>query len=90
MDKMEEWEMLELNDVVEYSGYTSWEQTRLLLSCYVDSKKVHKLSDIIKFPWDKESSSTNQEISNDDINRLRQLSQAYIKNTLSKENGSTT
>lgn len=88
MDIMQEWEMIEFTDVVEYAGYSSWEQTRLLISCWVNSKKVKKLSDILKFPWDSDKNN-DIEISNEDINRLKKLSQNYIKNTLAKENAST-
>lgn len=81
MDKMEEWELLEFFDVLDYSEYISWEQTRLLLSCHADRKKVKKLTDIIEFPWDNENGNieTQKRISNEDINRLKELSKVYIK-----------
>lgn len=52
MDKMEEWEVVEFYNTLGYSGYFTYEQTRLLISTQVDHKKVHKLTDIMRFPWD--------------------------------------
>lgn len=82
MDSMAEWEVIEFYDVINYADYVTWEQTRLLLSCYVDHKKVKKLSDIMKFPWDNDriekSSDTN--ISNEDIERLKKMAQQISKN----------
>ena len=79
MDKLEEWEVLEFYDIIDYSEYASWEQTRLLMSMNVDHKKVKKLSDIIKFPWDEDYKKDDIEISADDIKRLKQMSEVYSK-----------
>lgn len=79
MDKLEEWEVLEFYDIIDYSDFASWEQTRLLMSMNVDHKKVKKLSDIIKFPWDKDYNKDDIEISADDIKRLKQMSEVYSK-----------
>ena len=80
MDKMEEWEVVELYDVVGYAEYSSWEQTRLILSCYADTKKVKKLSDIIKFPWDKDGQNDkSKEMTNEQRDKLRKMSEDYAK-----------
>lgn len=86
MDSMAEWEVIEFYDVIDYADYCTWEQTRLLLSCYVDHKKVKKLSDIIKFPWDsdKQKDEAEKEISKEDIERLKNLSQRMSKNMINK------
>lgn len=80
MDRMQEWEVADLYGVIDYADYHTWEQTRLLLSCYVDHKKVKKLTDIMKFPWDKEISKSDdgKEISTEDISRLRMLAQKQL------------
>lgn len=88
MDKMEEWEVIELYDVVNYSEYSSWEQTRLLLSCYVDHKKVKKMSDIMKFPWDPdyvEPDNDSIEISNEQIKKLKSMAAEFAKNLSQNE-----
>ena len=84
MDSMAEWEVIEFYDVINYADYVTWEQTRLLLSCYVDHKKVKKLSDIIKFPWDDEKihNEADKEITKEDIERLKNLSQRMSKNMM--------
>lgn len=81
MDKMEEWELVEFFDVLDYSGFNSWEQTRMLLSCYADRKKVKKLSDIIRFPWDAEykNNDKNIEISNEQIQHLKKKAEYFSK-----------
>lgn len=91
MDKMEEWELYEFFDVLNYADTTSWEQLRVLLSVYADKKKVHKLSDILKFPWDEEYNDKDVEISNEQVNDLKKKAALYLKYMNSNNtNGSTT
>lgn len=81
MDEMEEWEVMEFLDVINYADSVGWEQTRILLSCYADKKKVHKLSDIIEFPWDEDNKNNkDKEISNEEIIKLKQKASNYLKN----------
>ena len=91
MDKMQEYEIADFYSVLDYTDYQIWEQTRLLLSCHVDHKKVKKLTDIMKFPWDKDYSKQDKdiEISNEDVSRLRMLAQKQLdKNKIiEKTNG---
>lgn len=87
MDSMQEWEVAELYGAIEYADYHTWEQTRLLLSCHVDHKKVKKLTDIMKFPWDKEVTQTNNiEISKQDISRLGMLAEKLSQNKFIMKN----
>lgn len=67
MDKMEEWETAELINNLSYADAHSWEQTRLLLSCYVDHKKVKDIKDIMHFPWDPLKERTQDEMSEEEI-----------------------
>lgn len=91
MDKMQEYEIADFYSVLDYTDYQIWEQTRLLLSCHVDHRKVKKLTDIMKFPWDKDYSKKDKdiEISNEDVLRLRMLAQKQLdKNKIiEKTNG---
>ena len=89
MDKMQEYEIADFYSVLDYTDYQIWEQTRLLLSCHVDHRKVKKLTDIMKFPWDKDYSKKDIEISNEDVSRLRMLAQKQLdKNKIiEKTNG---
>lgn len=91
MDKMEEWELYEFFDVLNYAESASWERLRVLLSAFADKKKVHKLTDIVKFPWDEEYNDKDVEISNSDVQRLKDKAALYLKNmNSSNTNGSTT
>lgn len=57
----------------------SWEQARLISYVMVqcNSSKKLKPTDIIKFCWDEED-STSTSISNDDIRRLKEKAKQYI------------
>lgn len=62
----------------EYLAYKdSWEQSRLVayMVAQTNSTKQLKLSDILKFHWEKEDTDTA--ISNADVERLRNKAQQY-------------
>lgn len=90
MDKLEEWELLEFFDVLEYAEYIWWDAARFLFSSQLDTKKVKKLSDIVKFPWDNDQTKekSNIEITNEEIARMKKLQEEYLKK-LHPDNGST-
>lgn len=90
MDKMEEWELLEFFDVINYADSAPWDRLRVLLSAFSDKKKVHKLTDILKFPWDEEFEDRDIEMSNDDVARMKEKASAYLKYINNKTDGSTT
>lgn len=79
MDKMQDWEVAELYNVIPFCDYALWESTRMLLSTQVDHKKVKKLTDIITFAWDKEGTKKDTSMSNQDKARLKAMSEAYGK-----------
>ena len=66
MEKLQLWEVLELYNYLEYADSNAWEQTRLILSCWVDHKKVKKVQDIMKFPWDPLRERTQDEMSEEE------------------------
>ena len=91
MDKLEEWELLEFYDVIQYAEYIWWDTARFLFSSQLNMKKVGKLSDIITFPWDEnyiEKDEHDKEISNDDVARLKKKQEEYLKK-YNQQNGST-
>lgn len=62
----------------QYLAYKdSWEQARLVayMIAQTNSQKKLKLTDIIKFHWEKEESITT--ISNEDVDRLRERAKQY-------------
>jgi len=82
MDKMQQWELIDFTNVVEYSNASSWEQTRsiMYIIAQVNSKKKLSIKDIMHLPWDNNGASHNKEISNEDINRLELMAQRISKN----------
>lgn len=63
----------------EYLAYKdSWEQARLIayMIAQTNSTKRLKLSDILKFHWEKEDASDTS-LSNEDVERLRQKAKQY-------------
>lgn len=79
MDNIEEWEAMELVNVIEFAYTPQWEMTRLLLMPNADKKKVKKVTDLIEFPWDKEYTPKNKEISNEQIATLKSKANEMLK-----------
>lgn len=84
MDKMEEWEIQELYQLIQFSDVNDWERTRWLLYAIVqvNSKKKIKMEEILKLPWDEgyKSIKLDKEISNEQIAKLKEKSQYILKN----------
>lgn len=73
-------ELYEVKAVMEYeylSYKDSWEQSRLIayMIAQTNSTKRLKLTDILKFQWEKEDADTT--ISNEDMARLREKAKQY-------------
>lgn len=76
-------EMYEVKAVMEYEYYShkdDWEQARLIayMTAQVNSTKQLKVTDILKFYWEKENVAADNSISNADVERLRKKAQQYI------------
>lgn len=85
-------EFYEINAVLEYHYYKhkdGWEQARLIsyLIAQTNSKKQLTLQDIVKFYWeDNEEHDTS--ISTENINRLKKMSDNFLKKmNKKKKNG---
>ncbi len=88
MDKMQPYEAAEFFRYLSYVDMNGWEQTRLLISCWVDHKNVEKLSDIIKFPWDKDVNKDDyneQEVTQKEAKELEKLSSMIFEKYIKKE-----
>lgn len=73
-------ELYEVKAVMEYeylSYKDNWEQSRLIayMIAQTNSTKRLKLTDILKFQWEKEDADTT--ISNEDMARLREKAKQY-------------
>lgn len=69
-------------DNVGYTDRNQWESARLnaYVTAQVNSKKKLGVKDILTFNWEKEDEDTfekDYEISNEDINRLKELSKQW-------------
>lgn len=81
MDEMQDYEVSYMVESLEYADRNAWEMTRLLMyqNIQINSKKTINIKDIIKFKWDLEQDEQSQEISNNDIERLKQRANAISK-----------
>lgn len=73
MDRLEDWEVTDIYNMLQYADASDWEQTRWLMYviAQVNSKKQLKVDDILKFPWDGDSTKQDTTISDEEIERLR-------------------
>ena len=80
MDACQIWEINDIIDNLPYLDRNSWEQTRLLtyVEAQCHSTKKLDITDIIQFKWDRPNEK-NTEISNDDIQRLKNKSEMLQK-----------
>lgn len=77
LDRMELYEVKAVMDY-DYLAYKdSWEQSRLVayMIAQTNSTKQLKLTDILKFHWEKDEAITS--ISNEDVARLRDKAKQY-------------
>jgi hypothetical protein len=76
--------MYELNLILEslhLSQKDSWEQTRMIsyIIAQSNSSKTLKLTDVMKFEWDQETEDNDTKITQEDIERIKQKSNEYLK-----------
>ncbi len=83
MDNCSIWELDEIVNNIPYLDRTQWETSRLnaYVVAQVNSRKHISQQDICKFKWEEEDTVSkeehNYEITNDDIERLKQLSKQF-------------
>lgn len=81
LDEMQMYEINALMDNKYLAVKDNWEQARMItyIIAQVNSKKKLNPEDIIKFSWDDDTPSGNTSISDEDIERLRQKADNYLK-----------
>ncbi len=82
MDMCTDWELYNIVDNLPNLDRNLWESSRLIayVVAQVNSKKKLTFQDICSFKWEQpEESEPQVEISNDDINRLKELSKKWEK-----------
>ena len=72
MDELQEWEVYDFYNMLQYADANSWEQTRWLMYviAQVNSRKQLKVTDILNFSWDQTQKNTT--ITDDEIKRLKE------------------
>ena len=72
MDQLQDWEVYDFYNMLQYADTASWEQTRWLMYviAQVNSRKKLDVTDILKFSWDEKKQNTT--ITDDDIIRLKE------------------
>lgn len=85
-DEMQHYELNDIIDCLPYSDKNLWESNRIngYIIAQSNSKKKLSATDIIKFPWDEVELEKNIEISNEDIQRLKEKSKTIKINTNGK------
>lgn len=77
---MEEYEVQSIIENLEYYERPDWNRTRFLAFCNIQKSSTKKIkpTDLITFPWEKESDNTDQingnsePLSKEDIQRLKE------------------
>ena len=82
MDQLQDWEVYDLYNMLQYADTNSWEQTRWLMYviAQVNSRKQLKVTDILNFSWDQ--TQKNITITDDDIKRLKAKAEIIGKQIL--------
>ncbi len=72
MDQLQDWEVYDFYNMLQYADANSWEQTRWLMYviAQVNSRKQLKVTDILNFSWDQTQKNTT--ITDDEIKRLKE------------------
>lgn len=81
LDRCTDWELNDMVDNIPYLDRNLWESTRLIayVMAQVNSRKKLSFQDICTFKWDDSSEPEEKQvdISDDDINRLKELSKQW-------------
>ncbi len=82
MDMCTDWELYNIVDNLPNLDRSLWESSRLIayVVAQVNSKKKLRFKDICSFKWEESDNLEPQiEISNDDIDKLKELSKKWEK-----------
>lgn len=86
MDEITDYEVDIILNELEYADKPNWEMCRYItyVTAQCNSTKKLKPSDILKFKWDNDKESADIEITNNDIERLKNKAEHY-KEVLAKK-----
>ena len=82
LDECTLWEIDNIIDNLPYTDRNMWEGQRLVTYTIAKAnfKNVNKMTDFIPFPWEKHQPKGDTSISNEDVDRLRNLAQKFVNN----------
>lgn len=80
MDELEEWEVADLYNVMQFTDRNQWEIGRLVayFACLPYMKYKTPIGEFLELPFDENGNNTehNYEISNDEIEKLKKMSKS--------------
>lgn len=82
LDRMQPYELTNIIEALPYIDRNQWEQTRLKIfsTASMFSKSNLTVTDIMRFKWDEENDEPKQDITQTDIDRLKQQAKLFEKN----------
>lgn len=82
LDECTLWEIDNIIDNLPYTDRNLWESSRLnsYTIAKANFKGIGKITDYISFPWEKNQPKGDTSITNEEVDRLRNLAQKFINN----------
>lgn len=82
LDELQPYEITNIIEALPYADRNQWEQTRLKIfsTASMFSKNQLTVTDIMKFKWDEDEKEPQQDITQNDIDRLKEQAKLFSKN----------
>lgn len=79
LDRMQPYELTNVIEALPYIDRNQWEQTRLKIfsTASMFSKNQLSVTDIMRFKWDEEQGEPQTDITQTDIDRLKQQAKLF-------------
>ena len=82
LNELQPYEITNIIEALPYIDRNAWEQTRLKIfsTASMFSKNQLSVTDIMKFKWDEDEKEPQQDITQNDIDRLKEQAKLFSKN----------
>lgn len=82
LNELQPYEITNIIEALPYIDRNQWEQTRLKIfsTASMFSKNQLTVTDIMRFKWDEEQGEPQQDITQTDIDRLKEQAKLFEKN----------
>ena len=79
LNELQPWEITNIIEAIPYADRNQWEQTRLKIfsTASMFSKNQLTVTDIMRFKWDEEQGEPQTDITQTDIDRLKQQAKLF-------------